>query len=115
MAGKPGKPIELGPSGLYETTLEPGAYEVVVSAPDHGIQLYDLVVPSDPGERVVLDIQLQPAGGMGTQLTLGFSTSQAPPSTKPTSPSTDSSWRLRPETGSGASKIFPSAPTRSRW
>ena len=70
VAGKPGKPIELGPSGLYETTLEPGAYEVVVSAPDHGIQLYDLVVPSDPGERVVLDIQLQPAGGMGTQLTL---------------------------------------------
>ncbi|HCH63977.1 MAG TPA: hypothetical protein DFR83_14320 [Deltaproteobacteria bacterium] len=69
-SGAGGDPILLGRSGALETVLEPGAYEVLVMAPDYGLQLYDLVVPAEPGQRVLLDIQLQPAGGVGTQLTL---------------------------------------------
>jgi len=70
VSGQPGAPIDAGRSGAWETVLEPGAYEVLISAPDYGLQLYDLLVPPEPGLPVLLDITLHPVGGMGTQLTL---------------------------------------------
>jgi len=73
-SGNHGEPIELGRSGALETVLEPGAYEVLISAPQYGLQLYDLLIPDEPGRLVFLDITLQPTGmgidGVGTQLTL---------------------------------------------